>query len=84
MYRVKAANGMTSSRLDESALLSMSYQVSRKRVTIGNAKLALRRVIGNLINESADRKRRFASVTTVEHRMLRLERQDDLELYAGN
>lgn len=74
---------MISSPVAESALLSMSNQVSRKRITIRNAKPALRRVIGNLCNESADRKRRFFSVMTVEHRMLRLERQDDLELYAG-
>lgn len=74
---------MISSPVAESALLSMSNQVSRERITIRNAKPALRRVIGNLFNESADRKRRFFSVTTVEHRMLRLERQDDLELYVG-
>lgn len=47
------------------------------------AKLALKRVIGDPVDDSTDRKRRFVSVTTVEHSMLRFERQDDLELYVG-
>lgn len=44
-------------------------------------------MIASPINESAlllitaNRKKRFASVTTLEHRMLRFEREDDLELY---
>lgn len=64
---------MSSSPINDSALLSMSNQLSRRDITIENAKRALGSVIGKVVNKSADRKRRSASVTTVEHSMHRLE-----------
>jgi len=48
-----------------------------------SAKLALKRVIGDPVDDSTDRKRRFVSVTTIEHSTLRFERQDDPEIYVG-
>lgn len=59
----------------------MSNQISRRGVTIENAKRAIRSAIGKLVNKIADRKGRSASVTTVEYSMLRLEGQDELDLY---